>query len=285
MLSLPACAKVNLTLEVLGKRPDGYHEVATVLQTISLHDDLSFEPSDDLVLRTEGSRLPPEENLVLKAARLLQQASFTKAGALIRLTKRIPMAAGLGGGSTDAASALLGLDRLWGTRLPEKDLLALAAQLGSDVPFFIRGGTALAEGRGELITPLPPLPHSWLVLLKPPLFLPGKTGALYRALKSSMHTTGQSTKLLVDRLRTGAALSSADFTNVFESVAFDVFPNLADYRHRLLEAGASHVHLAGSGPTLFTIVPTPEEGKLIEGRLSSQRLEAYLAETVSAAPA
>ena len=147
MLRLPAPAKVNLTFEVLGRRADGYHEVRTILQAISLADELAFEEADALTLTVEpAGAAPVEENLVLTAARLLQREVGVSGGAAIHLVKRIPTAGGLGGGSSDAATALLGLRRLWGLDLDAAALRALAARLGSDVPFFVSGGTALGEG-------------------------------------------------------------------------------------------------------------------------------------------
>lgn len=177
MPRLSAPAKVNLTFEALGRRADGYHEVRTVLHAISLADEIAFAPADDLSLAVE----PPEkgafssaasapagdDNLVLRAARLLRREAGVKTGAAIRLRKRIPVAAGLGGGSSDAAAALRGLRRLWGLDLDADALRELAAQLGSDVPFFVTGGAALAEGRGERIMPLPPAQGN-VVVMSPP---------------------------------------------------------------------------------------------------------------------
>ena len=156
-------AKVNLTLEVLGKRNDGYHEIASVMQAINLCDRLTFSIADDLSLITDTPGLDTKDNLVYRAASLLNDKTGVSAGAEIHLCKGIPVAAGLGGGSSDAAATLLGLNRLWGLHLARDELEELAAQLGSDVPFFLAGGAALAEGRGERITPLPSPPTSCLV--------------------------------------------------------------------------------------------------------------------------
>ena len=178
MPRLSAPAKVNLTFEALGRRADGYHEVRTVLHAVSLADEIAFAPADDLSLAVE----PPEagafssaasaptgdDNLVLRAARLLRREAGVKTGAAIRLRKRIPVAAGLGGGSSDAAAALRGLRRLWGLDLDADALRELAAQLGSDVPFFVTGGAALAEGRGERLTPLPPAQGGMVVMAPMP---------------------------------------------------------------------------------------------------------------------
>ena len=184
MPRLSAPAKVNLTFEALGRRADGYHEVRTVLHAISLADEVAFAPADELRLVVEppvgaeaadARALSPvvsaptgDDNLVLRAARLLRREAGVTAGAAIRLRKRIPVAAGLGGGSSDAAATLRGLRRLWGLDLDADALRELAAQLGSDVPFFVTGGAALGEGRGERLTPLPPAQGRVVVMAPPP---------------------------------------------------------------------------------------------------------------------
>jgi len=156
-----AYAKINLTLEVTGKRPDGYHELVSIMQTISVADELSLSRASDLTLDCDQPELAGEDNLVLRAARLLG------AGGHFELRKRIPVAAGLGGGSSDAALALRLLDTVHHLHLTPEQLLDAAAKLGSDVPFFLHGGTALIEGRGERVRPLADLPQHWLVLVNP----------------------------------------------------------------------------------------------------------------------
>ncbi len=253
-LRATACAKINWLLEVLHRRPDGYHEVRTVIQTIALCDTLELHQAPDLSLEAEGDGLPPtEENLVMKAARLLWEQAAGLAGARLRLRKAIPVAAGLGGGSSDAAAALRGLNELWGLGLPSQALEQMAAKLGSDVPFFIRGGTALAEGRGERITPLPDAPKRELLIVVPPLTLHSKTQRMYALLTSADYTDGSAVDRLVDAVRRGTAMEDSHLFNVFDGPAFRAFPELARLREALLAAGASAVHLAGSGPALFAL--------------------------------
>ncbi|MFH1776194.1 MAG: 4-(cytidine 5'-diphospho)-2-C-methyl-D-erythritol kinase, partial [Candidatus Omnitrophota bacterium] len=158
MLIIEAPAKLNLTLEVLGKRPDGYHEIRSVMQTVNLHDTLIFRHAGGVAVSSNSPEWKPEESLVSRAVSLVQSAIGCSRGAAIEVEKHIPLVAGLGGDSSDAAAALRGLNQLWELDLSQRKLLELAAQMGSDVPFFIDGGTALAEGRGEMLTPLPPLP-------------------------------------------------------------------------------------------------------------------------------
>jgi 4-diphosphocytidyl-2-C-methyl-D-erythritol kinase len=280
-LTLKAYAKINLTLEVLAKRLDGYHEVASVLQTVSLADTLTFEPSATLDFRCDVPNLQSPDNLVLKAARLLQETTGSNKGAIINLTKRIPIAAGLGSGSTDAAATLVGLNQLWELNLSLERLVGLASKLGSDVAFFLYGGTALAKGRGEQITPLPLTPQLWLVLLQPAIEpVPNKTAQLYSQLNPSHFTSGQFTEKLVAYLNHGGKAEDSFLFNVFEQVVFDFFPKLSGYRSSLLKAGARSVHLAGSGPALFTLVPDKARGEAILKRLENEGQKAYLVHTV-----
>ncbi|UCG83046.1 MAG: 4-(cytidine 5'-diphospho)-2-C-methyl-D-erythritol kinase, partial [Dehalococcoidia bacterium] len=198
-----ACAKVNLTLEALGKRDDGYHDIVSVLQSISLADTISFESGETLEYTCDVPDLQTSDNLILRAAHSLREATGCGKGAKIHLIKRIPVAAGLGSGATDAATTLIALDRLWGTNVPFPRLLELAAGLGSDVSFFLHGGTALAEGRGEAVTPLLSVPEMWLVLLIPPIEIADKTAQLYAQLRDDIFTSGHKTSKLVENINKG----------------------------------------------------------------------------------
>ncbi|MBI2461374.1 MAG: 4-(cytidine 5'-diphospho)-2-C-methyl-D-erythritol kinase [Candidatus Rokubacteria bacterium] len=173
-LVLRASAKVNLALEVLGRRPDGYHEIATVLQAIDLSDRLVLEDADGgIELRCDTPAIPTDrQNLAWRAADLLRRAAGVARGVRIRLWKRIPVAAGLGGGSSDGAAVLYGCNRLWRLGWDTARLATLATELGMDVPFFLRGGRALATGRGEILRPLPPAPGLTLVIVNPGVPLP-----------------------------------------------------------------------------------------------------------------
>jgi len=282
MLTLQAPAKINLTLEVLGKRPDGFHEIRSVIQTINLCDSLRFRLSRKLQFSCDNPDLVPEESLVSRAAALLQQASGCFKGATIEISKRIPLVSGLGGDSSDAAAILRGLNKLWRLGLSLPELLELAPRLGSDVAFFLYSGTALVEGRGERVTPLPPLPHVWVVLLVPPVpRMPGKTQRLYASLNPEHYTKGQFTDRVVAGL-TGGGVTSSMLFNVFEEVAQENFPPLGEYREQFLKAGASSVHLAGSGPALFTLVKDKAQADKIYGNLQKRGLECYLTETSAA---
>ena len=191
-------AKINLTLEIIGKRPDGFHDLASLVHTVSLADELRIAPADGLRTRVEGLDIDPSTNLVTRAAQLLAAASRTPPGAEISLVKRIPAAAGLGGGSSDAAATLVGLNALWGARLTTRALQVLAAELGSDVPFFVRGGAALMRGRGDRLEVLPPRTGQWLVLLVPPHAIADKTRRLYAALEPADFSDGDPTLRAAD---------------------------------------------------------------------------------------
>ena len=283
VLTLQAPAKLNLTLEVLGERQDGFHEIRSVIQTINLCDSLHFQLSQNMELKSDTPGWTPEESLVSKASSLLQEATGCTKGATIAVDKRIPWLSGLGGDSSDAATILRGLNKLWGLGLSLKELLEFAAQLSSDVSFFLYGGTALAAGRGEIITPLPSLPHMWVVLMMPPLpKLPGKTEQLYASLKASHYSGGQITDRLVTLLNRGREVASASLFNVFDEVAIDNFAGLGKYREKFLKAGAQEVHLTGSGPALFTLVKDKKWAERIYGNLQKNGLESYLSDTLPA---
>lgn len=281
MFRVRAPAKVNLTLEVLRRRPDGYHEVTTVLQAVGLWDELELADAPALTLACDVPALAGPDNLALRAAELLRSVTQTARGAAMRLIKRIPVAGGLGGGSADAAAALVGLDRLWGLDLPRARLREMAASLGSDVPFFLVGGTALATGRGEQIAPLPPLPTTWIVLAAPPITLPQKTAALYGSLTRTDFADGGATKQAAALLIQRAALYPDLMVNTFERVAYRVFPDLARFVEIMRQAGSSRVHLAGSGPSLFSIASGQAAGEAVAERLRASGLDAWCVSTIS----
>ena len=260
IVRVSACAKINWVLEVLQRRLDGYHEVRTVIQTIDLCDTLELHSASEMCLEVNGEGLPPEqENLVMKAARLLRERAGDAPGARMRLSKAIPVAAGLGGGSSDGAAALRGLNELWRLGLSLEALADVAARLGSDVPFFLHGGTALAEGRGERVTPLPDAPRQGLVIAIPPLTIANKTRHMYSLLTSADYTDGSMAARLADAIRQRRPVADEHLFNVFDGPAFRAFPELERLRRALLTAGARSVHLAGSGPALFALVDNATE--------------------------
>lgn len=279
-LSLNAPAKVNLTLEVLGWRPDGSHEIRSVMQTIGLCDRLRLEPASDIEIVCHNPDWKSEKSLLPKAVKLLREHTGTDKGVVLKINKRIPLVSGLGGESSLGAAALRGLNRFWELKLPIPDLEALANRLGSDAPFFIRGGMALAQGRGEVVTPLPPLPEKWIVLLTPDVpEVPQKTARLYACINEIHYSKGQITDRLVSRLNDVGDIDSSVLFNIFDTVAPEVFPGLGEYRQCFVTAGARNVHLAGAGPTLFVLFDTKTGAEAVYYRLVEQGLKAYLTNT------
>ena len=265
--TLRAPAKINPILEVLGKRPDGFHELVLLFQAVALFDELTFfRDGNGVRLEVLDSPTPlaaDDSNLVVKAAKLfLKEILGREEGVLIRLKKRIPLAAGLGGGSSDAAATLLGLDRVFETKLGKKRLESLAAPLGSDVPYFLTGGTALGTGRGENITPLEPAPPMSLVLAKPEKGL--STASVYqsgKALLSSGERSRNFRKLLQEGNR--AKIAGALF-NSLQPAAFFLMPEVEALKQELLQAGAQGALVSGSGPTVFGIA----ENERMAGRIA-----------------
>lgn len=268
VLTLKAYAKVNLVLEVMGRRGDGYHEVAGIMQAVALHDILTFEAADDTVFSCSAPGLQTGDNLVWRAVRALRGATGETAGARITLEKKIPPAAGLGGGSSDAAAVLKGLNSLWGLGLSAEKLAGIAAGIGSDVPFFIYGGTCLAQGRGERITLLPDIQRAWFVLLKPDVAVPvNKTAALYGMLRPVHYSGGGLASGAAGRLKKGETGISVLY-NTFDKVAAAAYDGLECYREAFAAAGAGDIHLAGSGPMLFNMFGSREDALAVQAKLS-----------------
>ena len=196
--------------------------------------------------------------------------------------KRIPLVSGLGGDSSNSAAILKGLSELWRLGLSTPELLELAAQLGSDVPFFIYNGTVLMEGRGEVLTPLPAVKPLWLVLMMPNIPRPrNKTATLYGSLRAGNHfTDGKITENMVKTIKAGEVVKPEQLFNTFENVAFSISSELKVYREHILKIGAPNLHLAGSGPTLFSVVKEQSEGDELCLRLKGQGMEAVVVETI-----
>ena len=265
---LCASAKVNLALEVLGKRGDGYHEIATVLQAVDLADRLRLETADTLSLHVDDPDLPTDDgNLVMRAARLLQKAAGREAGARIGLTKRIPVAAGLGGGSSDAAATLWGLSRLWKLGWPRARLRELAVELGMDVPSFLGPGRAIATGRGERLAALPGGGGYALVLVNPKV--PLSTREVYGRVPAGWHAEPSGTERMVEALRTrNAGTVGAALTNNLERVVEPVLPVIGRMKAALLAAGALGAIMSGSGPTVFGMARSLDHARQIRRRVS-----------------
>jgi 4-diphosphocytidyl-2-C-methyl-D-erythritol kinase len=259
--TVPSFAKINWSLRVLGKREDGYHEIHTVLQTVSLHDVLHFQRDADpqVKLICNDPQVPADHtNLIMLAAQLLQARFNPNAGATIRLEKKIPAGGGLGGGSSNAAVTLLVLSQLWNLDLLLPEMINLGSQIGSDVPFFLVGGRAVATGVGSDITPVADCVETSLVIVTPRTAV--STAKAYEALNSAALTSPNSALILTSS-RSEADLSLCDqwpLHNDFEKVIFEMEPEIKRVRKALLDAGAQNVLLAGSGSSVFGIFESAE---------------------------
>jgi 4-diphosphocytidyl-2-C-methyl-D-erythritol kinase len=277
-LTIRAPAKVNLTLEVLSKRDDGYHEIRSVIQTIDLCDIITIDDGENITFQSETKEWDAKKSLISKAVSLFRETTGFSQGVSITVEKNIPMMAGLGGDSSDAAAVLRGLNRFCGTNLSFEELHKMAEQLGSDVPFFLYGGTALIKGRGEEVTPLPSIPEMCIVLAVPSIeILPGKTGRLFESLTMNHYTDGEITRRFVEEVTSGGAIPS--LFNTFENVAYKVFPGLNVFKDHFIKLGAENVHLAGSGPVLFTVVPDLTSAEDLYIQLEKQQMYPVIAKT------
>jgi 4-diphosphocytidyl-2-C-methyl-D-erythritol kinase len=259
-----APAKVNLVLEVLGRRPDGYHEIDTILQELELADTVTIAPAEAMTLKVSGPYAPgtpaDASNLAWKAFELAAARARFEGRAAIHLDKQIPAAGGLGGGASDAA-CVLRLVRAWMPALTDEDILGVANSIGSDEAFFLAGGTARATGRGEHVTRLPTLAQHDVVLFVPNGSLEKKTARMFKALGQTPFDTGSVAAAFADR-PSKQLFSSTEVFNAFERVALDLFPGLAQLWQEIEVRIELAARLAGAGPTLFWIGP-PGEGPAI----------------------
>jgi 4-diphosphocytidyl-2-C-methyl-D-erythritol kinase len=280
-MKIKAPAKINLTLEVLSKRSDGYHEITSVIQTISLADTLEFRLAPKFVFSSDDAGWQAQKSLVPRAAALFCEKLGEKRAAHIHINKRIPFSAGLGGESSAAAAALRGLNDLFETGCSAGELNRLAASLGSDVPFFLGGGTALVTGRGEKVAPLLALPEQWVVLLIPPdLDLPDKTARMFSRLGTANFSTGAATKRFVSLLAAGEPGYSEWIYNEFDKVAEEVFPRIGWYKEQFVLAGAKTANLAGAGPVLFSLMAQEEKAGEIAALLKKRGFNALCVRTI-----
>lgn len=251
-----AAAKINLTLDVLHKREDGYHEVEMIMTMVDLADRLEMSelPRDTIIISSQAGYIPlDEKNLAFQAAKLIKERYEVKQGVYIHLDKNIPVAAGLAGGSSDAAATLRGLNRLWKLNIPMNELQRLGEELGSDVPFCVSGGTAIARGRGEKLQPIEDLPQCWVVLAKPSINV--STSDVYGQLDLTKIKHRPDTANVID------AIEQHDFMrickslgNVLEEVTLQLHPEVSQLKECMVRFGAEGVLMSGSGPTVFGLV-------------------------------
>ncbi|SIS85842.1 4-(cytidine 5'-diphospho)-2-C-methyl-D-erythritol kinase [Alicyclobacillus vulcanalis] len=278
MLFQRAYAKINLTLDVLGRRGDGYHEVDMVMQTVDLSDVLWLEPRDDgeITMDSTSSSVPVDErNLCVQAAHAFRRRTGFRGGVHIQLDKHIPVAAGLAGGSSDAAAVLRGLNQMSGAGLTLDELAELGAEIGSDVPYCVYGGLAIARGRGERVTRYPHVPAMYAVLLHPRIFV--STADVYKGLSPSDFTDAPRSETMVQALAEGQLERVAEIVhNALERVTMSLYPELKALKERVASIAQRPVHMSGSGPTLYVLTPVQTHAQRLYNALRGIMKDVYV---------
>lgn len=275
-----AYAKINLGLRILGKRKDGYHEVSMIMQSVGLSDEITITEGNGIEISTNVEGLScGKDNLAYKAAALLAEKYNIVPNVHIILNKSIFMAAGLAGGSSDAAAVLRGLNKFWNLNLYGDKLEAIAAELGSDVPFCIYGGSAIAKGRGEVILPLPDMPESFVVLAKPKnLDVP--TAWCYKNYNPGRVLNNPCIWQIAERIKDGAKAMAPFMGNALETVTIPAHPVIARIKMTMLKAGAYFSMMSGSGPTVFAFVESREIAEKVVAALQEFNVETAITTTV-----
>lgn len=263
-------AKLNLGLEILGPRADGFHDLVTIFTTIDLCDSMTFDVLDgpELVCAIPG--VVPGENLVIRALAELRTAVGLTSGMAVTIEKRIPVAAGLGGASSNAATALVTAQAMWDVRLDRSELDRIALRLGSDVPFFLHGGAAIATGRGHQLDALELPSDLRFVLVSPRLIIPRKTSTLFASLQPGDFSDGERLGEQADLLRSGRPLNTELLANAFTRPLYHLQPELAELPEIILSAGAPNVALSGAGPTHYTVLGDVERARHIAHELRAR---------------
>ncbi len=271
-------AKINLSLDVVNRREDGYHNLSMIMQEVGLFDTISFELEDgnEIILTSNDPDVPTDDrNLIVKAARLFFEKTGICASARIHLDKKIPSGAGLGGGSSDAAGTLKGLNNAFDNPISPEELALMAMHLGADVPFFLYGGCMLAEGIGEKLTPISPLKNTHILLAKPPVFV--STAYVFKNLILDNTTVHPNTKRVVEALESGNLdLLAASCGNVLETVTTKEYPEIEEYKRIMLDMGAAYSLMSGSGSTVFGVFKDASSAKAALEKFKTLTKDTYL---------
>lgn len=274
---LKAYAKINLGLDVLGRLPNGYHKVKMVMQTVGISDELTLEKAEgEVTMTTDSAELPVDRNnLICRAAVLMRETYGIKEGVRIHLKKTIPIAAGMAGGSTDAAATMLGINRLFDLKRPREELMRLSVSIGADVPYCILGGTALSEGIGEILTPLAPAPACYVLVAKPDINV--STKYVYEHLDAAGKIQHPDIDGMVTAIEKGSLPGILErLGNVLESVTVPAYPVIDVIKKRMLALGAAGSLMSGSGPTVFGIFPDEATADHARERLEEEALAKQL---------
>ena len=275
MLSIKAHAKINLYLDVISRYPNGYHQIESVMQSISLHDLIEISPAQELIVSCTEETLSGEENLAFRAALELRKQAVVKAGASLNIIKHIPVAAGLAGGSADAAAALTGLNILWGLNLPREELQGIGAGLGADIPFCLAGGTLLAQGKGDILTKLNPMPDTAIVVITPPLHV--STAEIYHAIDEERPAPLNAKDTIVEAL-SGRDLGqiAVSLDNLLETVALKRYPAISRAKQLGVTAGGIGALMSGSGPTVFILCEDLRSANTVADSVKSAEPEFFV---------
>ncbi len=276
-LRIKSRAKINLSIDVLGKREDQYHLVEMIMQSIDLYDYLNIEEiKEGIVIESSNKDIPLDEsNIIYKGAKLIKDKFNISKGIKIKLEKNIPVAAGMAGGSSNGGAVLVGLNKLWDLRLNKKELMDLGLNLGADVPFCILGGAALAKGIGEKLTPIKGLNNVSILICKPDLFV--STAMVYKALDMSKVKKRPNTKKLLEYLQAEDLDGICNhMANVLESVTENKYPEIKKIKRKMIEYGALGAMMSGSGPTIFGIFKDFESAAYAKDKLSISYKQTYL---------
>ncbi len=279
---LKALAKINLGLDVIGRRDNGYHDVRMVMQTIYLYDDVTIKKTEEpgIVVKTNLSFLPVnEDNIAYKAAKMLIEEFEIENGVEITLDKHIPVAAGLAGGSSNAAAVLVGMNQIFGLRLTQKDLMERGVKLGADVPYCVMRGTVLAEGIGEILSPLPPMPKCYILIAKPGINV--STKVVYEKLDSKPIENHPDIDAIIEGLeQEDIHKVAASLGNVLEAVTIEDYPVIEEIKDAMKKAGALNAMMSGSGPTVFGIFDDKKVAKEAKETIKAMGIakQVYLAD-------
>ncbi|MCH2304781.1 MAG: 4-(cytidine 5'-diphospho)-2-C-methyl-D-erythritol kinase [SAR202 cluster bacterium] len=255
MLKINSYAKLNLSLEVIRKYNDGYHEIKSIMQTIDLHDCLEFYPSDSININVVGQNIPIENNLIYKTIINLKNLYLVNQGIGVKVIKNIPLAAGFGGGSSNAAATILALNKLWKLNLTIDEMIAIGIKLGSDVPYFLFQGTALVEGRGEKVTPLLDVNlDDILIITTYDHIISNKTEKMFKYLTKNDYSNGDITNNLIKKINNKSLISNRDIYNIFNDLSFKSYKFMNHLLLVLNKFGISNFNICGSGPSIFIII-------------------------------
>lgn len=282
VLTRKAPAKINFAIDVLSRRPDGYHEVAMVMQTIDLHDTITVKESfeQEVIVTASNSKIPTgKENIVYKAADYMRIKYNVKMGASIHIEKNIPVAAGLAGGSTDAAATILLLDELWRLKLTRAEKMEIGKKIGADVPFCIMGGTALAEGIGEKLTTLTPSPTCHILLAKPNMSI--STKEVYEGIVFDEIKDRPNIKAMIEGLgKKELSIITSNMVNVLETVTLKKCPQVKLLKETMMKGGAMAAMMSGSGPTVFGVFENQKDALQAYAQLHTIVEEVFLVKTI-----